>query len=326
MAARVSLILALCANGEKKGANHISRISILLDPIGPVRYKGLVTMPHAMGPVLADAFRTKDKKKINLIVDCIGSGTAIKWYGAQSQRDQFMYEAELKGMRRVQALLRHSGPGYGIERCLYMLNPGYPCQSDILQGKFVADAYDLLPALESLVANNGKLPTILDRHLTAFIASRIKANIDRLLAALETSQGDAFLTKLGMLSLLAAVQSKHGPSELPHLCAWLAKELEPAVDRFKSKTLRDQMRTNLIAQSGGGNLVNLHNCLNNDNALKRDEAARKMATREFAGAAKEIATLESKEFHDSVQRLGWRIASGISTCFAFATAIFVMMA
>ena len=60
--------------------------------------------------------------------------------------------------------------------------------------------------------------------------------------------------------------------------------------------------------------------------LKRDDAARKQATREFAAAATEIAALESKEFHDSVQRLGWRIASGISTCVAFATAAFVVMA
>ncbi len=128
-----------------------------------------------------------------------------------------------------------------------------------------------------------------------------------------------------MLSIFAAVQSKHGPSELPHLSAWLAKELEPAVNRFNSKSMRDQMRQKLISQSGNGNLVDLHACLNNDNALKKDEMARKKATREFASASKEIASLESKEFHDSVQRLGWRIASGISTCFAVATAIIVVM-
>jgi hypothetical protein len=325
-AERVSSILALCALTEKKDASHVSQVSILMDPIGPLRYKGLVAMPNGMGPVLADAFRTKDKQNINLIGEIISSGTAAKWYTAQSQRDQIIDEPQQKNVRRLQQLLRHTGPGYGIERCLYMLNPSYPCQSDILQGRFVTDIRDLLPTLESLVEENGDLPTILDRHLTAFIPSRIKANVDRLLAALEAAQGDAFLTKLGMLSLFAAVQSKHGPSELPHLCAWLAKELEPAVNRFKSKSLRDQMRKKLKALSGGGSLVDLHTCLNNDNILKQDDAARKKATRDFAAAAKEIAALESKEFHDSVQRLGWRIASAISTCFAFATAIFVVMA
>jgi hypothetical protein len=326
LAERVSSILLLRANADKKTASNIAHISILMDPIGPLRYKGLVTMPNAIGPVLAEAFRNKDKQTIGLIVEAITSGTAVKWYTAQSQRDQIIDEVQQKNIRRMQQLLRHTGPGYGVERCLYMLNPGYPCQSDILQGKFVGDIRDLLPALESLVEKNGSLPTIMDQHLTAFIASRIKANIDRLLVGLEAAQGDPFQTKLGMLSIFAAVQSKHGPNELPHLCAWLAKELEPAINRIQSKSLRDQMRKKLAAQSGMGNLVDLHGCLNNDTVLKKDEAARKKATQEFSTAAKEIAALESKEFHDSVQRLGWRIASGISTCFAFVTAVFVVMA
>ncbi|MDA0653270.1 MAG: hypothetical protein O3C49_08350, partial [Proteobacteria bacterium] len=220
MAERVSSILLLCANTEQKGAEKIAQISVLMDPIGPFRFKGLVAMPNAMGPILANAFRKKEKETINLIAEIIGNGAAAKWYSAQSQRDQIIDEAEQKNIRRMQQLLRHTGPGYGIERCLYMLNPQYPCQSDILQGKIVSDVVDLLPALETLVQTNGKLPILLDRHLTAFIASRIKANVDRLLGALEAAQGDVLLSKLGMLSLLAAVQSKHGPAELPYLSAW----------------------------------------------------------------------------------------------------------
>jgi len=46
----------------------------------------------------------------------------------------------------MQQLPRHSGAGYSIECCLYTLNLSYPCKSDVLQGKFVALARDLLPA------------------------------------------------------------------------------------------------------------------------------------------------------------------------------------
>jgi len=122
------------------------------------------------------------------------------------------------------------------------------------------------------------------------------------------------------------VQAKHGPAQLPHLAGWLARELEPALNRFRGRTMRDQMRKRLEALAGGGNLVDLHNCLNNDNALKRDEAARKKAQRDFAAAGREIAQLESKEFQDSAQRLGWRIASGISGSIAFVSAVVVVMA
>jgi hypothetical protein len=324
LAERIDTILALRADVGKKGPAQVSQICMLLDPIGPMRFKGLTTMPFAIGPALSDAFSRKDKERISLIVECISSGLAIKWFNCQSTREQILFEKDLKDMRRMQQLLRHTGPGYGIERCLYMLNPHLACQSETLNGQYVADVRDLLPVLEKIIEKNGELPTIVDRHLTAFIASRIKANIDRLLFALEAAQGDAFMTKLGMLSLFAAVQSKHGPDELPHMTAWLARELEPAVERYQGKSMRDQMRKKLKALSGGGNLVDLHTCLNSENALKKDEAAKKKAMREFAGAAREIAALESKEFHDSVQRLGWRIASGISTSVSFATAAFVV--
>ena len=323
---RVSQLLTLRADSDKIGPLQVSKACMLLDPAGPMRLKGLSTMPSAMGPVLADAFARGDKETIDLIGECITGGHAVQWYQMQSARDQILFESDIKDLRQMQQLLRHTGPGYGIERCLYMLNPHYPCRSRLLQGHHVADVRTLLPTLEKLIARSGELPTIVDRHLTAFIASRIKANIDRLLSALEVAQGDAFLTKLGMLSVFAAVQAKHGPAHLPHLSGWLARELEPAINRFHGKSLRDQMRKRLEALAGGGSLVDLHNCLNNDSALKRDEAGRKKAMREFAAAGREIAQLESKEFHDSAQRLGWRIASGISGSIAFITAIIVVMA
>ncbi|MBT5046957.1 MAG: serine/threonine protein kinase [Rhodospirillaceae bacterium] len=324
MSERIDSILALRADVGKMGPAQVTQVCMFLDPCGPLRYNGLTTMPFSTGPALAHAFAKKDKDRVNLILESITGGLAIKWFNCQSTRDQILFEKDLKDMRRMQQLMRHTGPGYGIERCLYMLNPHLPCQSEFLQGQFVSDVRELLPILEKLIEKNGELPTIVDRHLTAFIASRIRANIDRLLFALEAAQGDAFMTKLGMLSLFAAVQSKHGPDELPHLTAWLARELEPAVDRYQGKSMRDQMRKKLKALSGGGNLVDLHACLNSENALKKDEVAKKKAMREFASAAREIGALESKEFHDSVQRLGWRIASGISTSVSFATAVIVV--
>ena len=133
LAERVSSIFMLGANADKEGAKYVSQISILMDPIAPLRYKGLVTMPDAMGPLLADAFRTKNQKNINLIAEIIGGNTAAKWYSAQSHRDQIIDDVQQKDVRRLQQLLRHTGPGYGIERCLYTMNPDYHCQSEILQ-------------------------------------------------------------------------------------------------------------------------------------------------------------------------------------------------
>ncbi len=324
-AERVAMLLAMRADNEKLSPDQVAQACMFLDPGGPIRYKGLSTQPSAMGAVLADAFARKDMETAKSVGELITGGLALRWHTLQSARDQIIYESEVKELKMMQQLLRHSGPGYGIERCLYNFNPGYACQSEILAGQSVSEIRDLLPALEKIVSERGGLATVVDRHLTAFIAARIKASIDRLLSTLEMAQGDAFMTKLGMLSVLAAVQQKHGPNELPCLTEWLARELEPAINRVHGKSLRDQLRKRLNAVSGSGSLVELHNCLNNENSLKRDEAGRKKAMREFAAAAREIGQLESREFHETAQRLGWRIASGISSAISFASACFVVL-
>ena len=185
------------------------------------------------------------------------------------------------------------------------------CRSALLKGRYVGQIKDLLPALEQIVAREGKLPAMFDRHLAAFIASRIKSNVDRLLTALESRGEDGKGPALGVLGLFARIQSKFGPDSLPHLTQWFARELESAVDRFHSRSARDQLRKRLNAVSESGSLVDLNNCLNSETQLRRDETGRRQAAREYAGVAREIAQLESREFQESAQRSGWRIASGI---------------
>lgn len=192
----------------------------------------------------------------------------------------------------------------------------------MLKGHYVSQIKELLPTLERIVANDGKLPALFDRHLAAFIASRIKSNVDRLLGSLEAGSGPA--ATLGVLGLFARIQSKFGPDELPNLTQWLARELEPALNRFHGRTTREQLRKRLAAVAESGSLVELNNCINNDQLLKRDEGGRRQAMREYVTAAREIAQLDSREFQESAQRSGWRIASGLSGLIAAGTIALVL--
>ena len=182
-----------------------------------------------------------------------------------------------------------------------------------------------MPALENNVKDHGSLPTIVDRHLAAFIACRIKANIDKPLAALDSAHGDPVAIKLGMLGVFARLQSKYGPDHLPFLTQWLAKELEVTVDRVNGKTTRDQLLARVRSVGDTGSLISLHNCLNNDKIIRQDELARKKAVKDFSDAAREISQLESKEFQESAQRMVWRIATGISSSVSTATIAFVVL-
>jgi hypothetical protein len=321
---------AITSDTEAEGRNRasprlVSRVCQILDRSGPLRYKGLVAMPSAFGTVLADASQRGDNKTVGLVAECITRGVALDWFAAQSGRMQLVYDNQMKEIRLMQQLLRHSGPGYGIERCLYMLNPYLHCRSALLGGRYVGQIKDLLPILEQIVARDGKLAAMFDRHLAAFIASRIKSNVDRLLSSLESRGEDGTGPALGVLGLFARIQSKFGPESLPHLTQWFARELESTIDRFHSRSAREQLRKRLNAVGESGSLIDLNNCINNETQLRRDETGRRQAAREYAGIAREISQLESREFQESAQRAGWRIASGIGGLIAAGTVAMVVM-
>lgn len=313
------------SGGKDDDAMMVSQVCMLLDRTGPMRYKGLVAMPAALGSLLAAAFHTNDGERIQLVAECISKGVALDWFLAQTGRTQLLLDADMKEIKSAQGLLRHTGPGYGIERLLYHLNPSAPCRSALLGGTYVENIRDLLPILDRTVEKRGGLDPLVDRHLTAFIAARIKGQIDRVLSRIEASKNDPMEMKLGVLRLFARLQQSYGPEELPYLTQWLATELEPAVERIRGRSMREELRKRLTAVGNGGSLVQLNAYLNNETMLKRDEGGRRQAQREFATAAREIAQLESHEFLESTQRLGWRIASGISgTISAAAIAVVVL--
>jgi len=97
------------------------------------------------------------------------------------------------------------------------------------------------------------------------------------------------------------------------------------VQRIRGRSMREELRKRLATIGNGGSLVQLNAYLNNETMLRRDEGGRRLAQKEYAAAAREIAQLESREFQESAQRLGWRIASGISgTVSAIALAVVVL--
>lgn len=300
--------------GKQSGPSPrlVARVCAILDVDAPLRYKSLNTMLSGMGTSLASAVYRHDNSMVQVIAECIGSSAVFDWFADKPETLQASFEPELHAMKKMQQLLRHSGPGYGIERVLYMLNPYLPCLSPVLCGKNVVFLRNVLPTLEQVVLDRGSLPALVDRHMTAFIASRTAKNIDRTLATLEERKGNSVVGKLGMLNIFARLQSEFGPEALPYLTEWLARELEPALNQFKSKKRRRMLVEKLENVARGGDLVALNMVLNDEKSLRSDEDERRLAMRELSASSRQIAGLQSKEFHDSTQRTGWQIAAGVS--------------
>lgn len=314
------------AAGENEiaDAHLVNKITAYFDPEGPLRYKGLTVMPDGIGGSLAAAVETADKSTIGLITEIIQKPVAAEWFNEKIINGRSDLALEAKNLKRIQQFLRHAGPGYGIERVLYEMNPFLPCRSSMLSTAYVYSLRDLLPALDEIVAKTGRLASLVDRHIAAFIASRINGSLETQLSELEHTTGASVSAKIGMTGLLARVQKEYPHIHVPHLTAWLVTELGSAASRFQSRSTRKRVEEMLDQVSTSGNLMELHHILSNKNALKKDERGVNLAKREYTEAVREIKRLESSEFQEEAKRTGWRIAAGISVGVALLTTIGVI--
>lgn len=313
--------LAAAGDNDVTDAKLVSMACSWFDPDGPLRYREFVATPDGIGHALATAVEEQDKATIGLINELVQKKFAVEWFEQKIMSGRLDLSLESKLFKRLQQFLRHAGPGYGIERVLYELNPFLPCRSPMLGSAYVYSLRDLLPALDAVVAERGKLPSLIDRHVAGFIASRIGAGIESQLSALEHTTGASASAKIGMCGLLAKVQYEFQNQRVPHLTGWLARELDPAIDRFQSRSMRKKIRDKLDEVAVSGNLIELYQALANKNALKKDDREQGLAKREYSEALREIKRLESSEFQLEAKKTGWRIAAGISIGIGVVTTV-----
>src|SRR3546814_1206117 len=69
-------------------------------------------------------------------------------------------------------LLNQTGPGFGLERVLYELNPSIHCRSPLIEHLYVTRIEELVPALERAAANRDRGGRPMDRHIASFAVAR----------------------------------------------------------------------------------------------------------------------------------------------------------
>ncbi|HLB06518.1 MAG TPA: hypothetical protein VJN41_02395 [Alphaproteobacteria bacterium] len=273
----------------------IARICLALDPSAPIRYRQMSALAGGLGPWLAEAARRHDEEAMQTAAQVIACALPVRALEARSDPT-----APVDGLaalfRKLDALLHEPGLGFGIERCLYELNPGLSCRSPVVAERAALSVADLLRALEDAAARLGSELNPVDRHVAAFIASRL---------AIPASGGQAAkgnagvrLERLAGLRLLALAQvraRKEAPERagaLPQLCAVMVRRLAPALSGFRSKRLRVKMRERLAGAASQGSLADLLNLLLDPDLVRRDTEGFAVAVEELRAILTERRAIE----------------------------------
>ncbi len=300
----------------------LSRSLTILDPTGPIRFKGLALRLDGLPGALAQDFENEERRK--LLAEVLELRLPTQWIelqagaGAEVLAYKKLYEA-------LHSHLGNPGFGFGLERCLYEANPGLACRSPSLARFRVVKIEELLPALDRLAAaqGGGAAPDYVDRHIAAFCAARTKDLGSEVFKALD--QPDHLASRrLAVLKLLAEVQKLAGPARLTNLARAMAVLLEPVIQGFHNRPYREELIVEVEATAAQGSLDRMVKLLDDPKVQRGDDLGFQQAQvlhREFT---QEIDWLEAGGLTDPVQVR--RTASQVTAVLSTLAAVLVVVA
>ncbi len=275
------------ADSSARADRTLASVLAALDPGAPLRYKGLAASPDALGRVLAINYNRPER--VQLFAELLKGRSPLVWFDSQqSSRPELL--SVKRTIEQACAFMDQSSAGFGIERCLYLLNPGWPCQSPIIAQDYVCTIRELLPALERVAKRGIPATDPVDRHVAAFCASRTRHVPERHLKNLSSDQPHA--RHLAMLHVLADVQQRFGPARLPALARWFAGLLAPIIETYHSRPYRKQLTARLESLVQAGALVPLCALFDDAGSRLADEQAFAAARLRYRQNAAQVAWLQ----------------------------------
>ena len=309
------------AFGGRRGVEDrmLARACIVLDPHAPVRYRGLSAridgFPSAM---LTRYVKTGDVRDLAEAVS-----TKLPAFWLDSQEIQTPEQNILRrNFEMMSMMLGRTGLGYGLERCLYELNPSAPCLSPLIEKHYALSIGQVLSALNQTAQERKMRGEPIDRHIVAFIAAKMKHPMDQHLQGLNSDKNKA-LKRLSMIRLFADVQQYTGEDTPSALAQWLAKLSTPIIDSYRNRNFRSRLKREIKKIAERGTLMDLSYALENASRREKDVEGFRDAVEQFAKAENEIIRIESGEMTkpELIQKRGQEMAAMVSAVIASLAAV-----
>lgn len=316
---------------ETQTSEALMNIVMLLDPSGPIRIKHLSMHVDGMDTMCAELYVNKSNAELQLLAKFIESNMVNYWLDLQ----QKMHKNEFKiphgvhtlnmKLERLRSTIRNHGYGFGLERMLYDLNPEMPCISPTLSGKHVTTLADLLIELDKIAPTLSDDDDPIDRHIAAFIASKLSWQHEIRLHELANVPALATNRAIIALYMLATAQERASSVRVPGLSHWLILRIFPLLTHIHSRTLRKKLKTALISYAPLGYLPKIAELLVSASHIADDfyEFQKALETfRQNAIAIQDFQRADNIEY-DSV-RMGFNIARMVAYICMFGSFFLVM--
>ncbi len=263
---------------------------IVLEPSLPLRYKDLSVKIDGLTDAFAIDFH--DQQFQQTFIEMVGTKLPQIYLQSQlgARSDQI---ALMKQFDMINFFLDRPTMGAGIERALYETNQAWPCQSPLVQNYYVYEIQDLLPALERTAEQGGIANEVVDRHIVAFCATRIRSLPNHILRSLD-KHDDIATFRLGVLHLFAEVQRAGDTKrKYPALCKHITSSVQPIINSYHNCAYRERLAKEIESASNKGSFLEILFLLDSLDARNQDAQGFEGAKQEYARHARIVAWLQS---------------------------------
>ena len=210
----------------------------------------------------------------------------------------------------------------GLERMTYTLNPYVPCQSQSLVDEYVITTADFLTAMDKIASHNPE-HIIIDRHLVAFLASRVGVK----------HEYEAYLTSdfikisqplVAQFAVLLSMAHSANPSVNIHAIIYVLghRLIELLEKNIHSTKLLKVMTDRILDAAQEGDLTQILSILSNAKIFHNDKVGYKKACADVAQLNIRIAELQNV---DDIRILGATLGQRASVLFAYTLCILVAL-
>lgn len=315
-AQRVEEALALTNDGSQgKGYEErlVCNLSCAMDVDAPLRYEGRHMMPDGFGMALAEAFARR--KGLEVFHDIINQGLMMNWVRGQEGKAMDISGIMMR-FDSCRSFLRQDKTGFGLERCLYHINPEARCMSERFDGYYISSPETLLAAYEDLCSKKKAPGNFLDRHIVAFLMARDPKVIEGFLADVRSEEYHRVV--LGQLKCLASIQRVSQIGPLPHIAAAFNEMFPALYKRFHDEDMKDKIKKTAERFVQSGDLSKLAEIFDNQEVVNKDLKAFKIAMRSYQDLTKELNRIEARLIDRAAfgRETGHEIAAVISSVIA----------
>ena len=245
----------------------LSKICILINPDAPVRLNDTAVFPD--GTPKAIFYALKQQYDIRSYIDIFSYDLIKFWYLEQTSMRSPANATEFK------VYINRQDYGYGIERIMYDFDNDLPCSSPLLGNELTISLTQILKALDKTYSISKPVGLPMDKTIIAYLRCKMGKKIDGILTDINSKL--EYLQISAILRLYTSIQTKYGPSQLPHLSQWIINNCKPLIKQYHSLKYQKYLEREVIKVAKSGKLIEIHNILENQEAKEKDKIQFKKA-------------------------------------------------